>query len=150
MRDLNDVDFVTDAFDCIPGSLADNFLFRHVHPSGPPGKTLMQLIDPSTRLRIDVFRAFGDTMRRTSKLDLPVGPIQLISVEDLTARAARLAFDVVGGVPTASKYARDFLRLTDLVSPSQVEAAWQNQRKATQPATFPRGERTASTFDSQE
>jgi hypothetical protein len=32
IRHLNDIDFVAPAFDCIPETLAREFLFRHVHP----------------------------------------------------------------------------------------------------------------------
>jgi hypothetical protein len=61
---------------------------------------------------------------------------QLISREDLVARAARLALDLAGDVPTPSKYARDFLRLLEMVDAAEVEAAWRDQRKYGQPVTF--------------
>lgn len=32
IRHLNDIDFVAPAFECIPETLARDFLFRHVHP----------------------------------------------------------------------------------------------------------------------
>jgi hypothetical protein len=69
-------------------------------------------------------------------LDLPSGTIELISLEDLVARAARLALDLTGNVPTPSKYARDFLRLAELVNPADVEEAWRDQRKPGHPETF--------------
>src|SRR5207244_3791341 len=54
IRSLNDIDFIARSFECIPQTLADDFLFRHIHPLDPPGKTMMQLIDPERALRIDV------------------------------------------------------------------------------------------------
>jgi hypothetical protein len=36
----------------------------------------------------------------------------------------------------APKYARDFLRLLAVVSPDQVESAWQQHRKPDSPETF--------------
>lgn len=136
VRPLNDLDFIADSFDCIPDSLHDDFLFRHVHPSDPPGRTMLQLIDPDSALVIHVFRAFGATMSRTSHLHLADATIQLISLKDLVARMARLALDLAGDVPTPAKYAVDFLRLLELVDPVEVEAAWRDQRKPNQPATF--------------
>ncbi|MGH9719354.1 MAG: hypothetical protein ACRD8O_04025 [Bryobacteraceae bacterium] len=136
LRPLNDIDFITDSFDYIPGTLAHDFLFRHIHPSDPPGKTLLQSIDPENALRIDVFRAYGATMSRTSHLDFPVGAIQLISLEDLLARAARLALDLAEGVPTEAKHVTDFLHLAGLINPAEVETAWRDQRKPKHPATF--------------
>ena len=43
IRHLNDIDFVASAFDCIPETLARDFLFRHVHPFDPPNKTTCSL-----------------------------------------------------------------------------------------------------------
>jgi hypothetical protein len=34
------------SFTSIPPALADSFLFRHIHPHVPEGKTLIQLLDP--------------------------------------------------------------------------------------------------------
>jgi hypothetical protein len=136
MRAPNDLDFIAESFDAIPETLADDFLFRHIHPHDPPNRTMLQFIDTETGLRIDVFRSCRDTMRRTTTLDLSVGVIRLISLEDLAARTARLALGLVGAVPTPSKHATDFLRLAELVDPTAVEAAWLDHRKSGQPASF--------------
>jgi hypothetical protein len=135
-RVLNDIDFVADSFDCIPESLADDFLFRHIHPADPPGRTMLQFIDPETVVRIDVFRASGATMDRTCNLDLPTGTLRLISLEDLVARSARLALDIAGGVPTPPKHGTDFLRLAELLDPAEAETAWRDHRKPKQPESF--------------
>lgn len=135
-RTLNDLDFIADAFDCIPASLNDDFLFRHVHPLDPPGKTMAQFADPESAVRVDIFRAYGAAMSRTSRMKIPGGTIQLISLEDLIARSARLALDVAAGVPVPSKHASDFLRLVELVDPAAVEAAWRDHRKPAHPTTF--------------
>ena len=135
-RPLNDIDFVASTFDCIPATLANDFIFRHIHPLDPPGKTLLQAIDSDSALRIDVFRAYGETMSRASDLDLPDGAIRLIALEDLLARAARLALDLAEGVPTPAKHAKDFLRLGRLIDPAEVETAWKDQRKPKHPSTF--------------
>ena len=136
LRPLNDIDFIADSFDCIPVTLANDFLFRHIHPLDPPGRTILQCIDSESTLRIDVFRAYGATMSRTSQIELPTNSIRLISLEDLMARAARLVLDLAEGVPTPAKHARDYLRLSNLVNPAQVEEAWLDQRKSRHPATF--------------
>jgi hypothetical protein len=136
IRHLNDIDFVAPAFDCIPETLAPEFLFRHVHPFDPPGKMMMQLIDANTSLRVDLFRACGGIMSRTISIDLTSGPLQVISVEDALARAARLLLDLDASVSVPAKHAGDYLRLAELVKPSSVETAWQDHRKPTHPATF--------------
>ena len=136
IRFLNDLDFITSAFDCIPDSLAEDFLFRHIHPLDPPGKTILQCADPDTGVRIDVFRTDGATMSRTSTVGFPGGTIRLISLEDLVARTARLALDLAEGVSVPSKHAYDFLRLIELVDPSEVETAWQDHRRSHHPVSF--------------
>lgn len=45
LRPLNDIDFIVDSFDALPQSLANDFMFRHIHPFDPPGKTLLQMVD---------------------------------------------------------------------------------------------------------
>jgi hypothetical protein len=136
IRALNDFDFITGSFECIPETLAHDFLFRHIHPLDPPGKTMLQFIEPDSALRIDVFRAYGATMARTSRLNLYSATVQLISLKDLVAREARLTLDLAQSMPVPSKHARDFLRLVQLVDPADVETAWQDHRKPNHPVTF--------------
>lgn len=136
VRALNDIDFIAESFDAIPESLGEDFLFRHIHPYDPPNKTMLQLVDSESKLRIDVFRSGGDTLCRRYDLDLSGSLIKVISLEDLTARTARLALDLADGVPTPSKHATDFLRLADLVDSAAVEAAWVDHRRPGHPFTF--------------
>lgn len=135
-RPLNDIDFLAAAFDCAPETLDRDFLFRHVHPFDAPGKTILQLVDVETALRIDLFRAYGAIMTRTRPLRLPFGPVQLISGEDVVARAARLLLDLRSGIPAAAKHASDYLRLAQLMQTSDLEFAWQDHRKPEHPVMF--------------
>ena len=135
-RALNDIDFVAPAFDSIPTSLAADFLFRHVHPHDPPGKHLLQFIDPETALRIDVFRACGATLQRATHGDLGFGPMAVVSLADLAARAARLSLDLAHGGPVPAKHARDYLHLVTAVPPAELAAAWADHRKPSHPTEF--------------
>jgi hypothetical protein len=136
VRKLGDIDFIAETFDSVPESLAEDFMFRHIHPLDPPGKTLLQAVDAESAVRIDVFRAYGAILNRSSVLNLPTGIVRLISLEDLIARLARLTLDLAGQVETPAKHALDFLRLIELVDPKAVEAAWRDHRKPAHPATF--------------
>ena len=135
-RKLGDIDFITETFDRVPESLADDFMFRHIHPFDPPGKTLLQAVDAESAVRIDVFRTYTDILNRSSDLILPTGIVRLISLEDLIARLARLTLDLAGKIETPAKHALDFLRLMELVDTNAVEAVWRDHRKPAQPATF--------------
>lgn len=136
IRHLSDIDFICPAFDCIPETMARDFLFRHVHPFDPPGKTMMQLVDADTSLRVDVFRADGGIMSRAISVEGPSGPLRVISIEDVVAHEARLLLDLEANLPVPAKHAADYLRLAELVKSSNLEAAWQDHRKPTHPMTF--------------
>jgi hypothetical protein len=136
IRHLSDIDFVAPAFECIPETLARDFVFRHVHPFDPPGKTITQLIDADTSLRVDLFRVDEGIMNRTISVDVPSGPLRVISVEDVLAHEARLLLDLDASLPVPAKHADDYLRLVELVKSSNMEAAWQDHRKPNHPMTF--------------
>lgn len=75
-------------------------------------------------------------MTRSVRLDLLSAKVRLISLEDLTARTARLVLDLAEGIPVHSKHARDFLGFVSLVDEAKVETAWQDHRKPNHPVTF--------------
>ena len=128
VRPIHDIDFVVASFDDIPASLGSAYLLRHVHPNDPGGKTLVQCVDEETAIRVDIFRAYGGEMGRVED--------GVISLNDCTARAARLAWDVADNIATSPKFARDLLRLLELIEVKEIEAVWQDHRKATHPVTF--------------
>jgi len=135
-RPLHDIDFIVSSFDGIPQSLSRDFLFRHVHPEDPPGKTLLQCVDEETGVRVDVFRAYGSVMNRLQPIDRKFETFPMISMEDLTARAGRLSWNLCEGQTVAPKYVRDFLRLMELSTTESVESAWQDHRQAHRPERF--------------
>jgi hypothetical protein len=135
-RLLHDMDFITGAFASVPRSLAGDFHLRHVHPGDPPGKTLLQAVDAETRLRVDVFRAYGSEMERAVEVPLAGLTMKVVSIEDLAARHARLNWDLMEGRPVAPKFARDFLRMLELVDAGEVEEVWQEHRKPHYPTNF--------------
>lgn len=135
-RALTDIDFLVPQFDRIPSTLAGLFLFWHVHPADPPGKTLVQFVDAETALRIDVFRASGLTMNRTHVIEFPTGPIRILEREDVIAHGARLLLAQDINVPVPEKHARDYLRISAGTLPADLEAAWQDHRKPDHPCVF--------------
>jgi hypothetical protein len=135
-RDFNDLDFIVPAFADIPRTLTNGFLFRHVHPDDLPGKNLLQCIDPETKLRIDLFRAYGSEMKRLIGVEIAGVSIRMVSLGDMAARHARLSWDLTDGKAVPSKFARDFLRMSEVISCDEVQHIWPEHRKAQMPATF--------------
>src|SRR3954451_16792147 len=76
------------------------------------------------------------TMSRTTNAELGCMTVRLISLEDLAARAARLVLDLAAGQQVDQKHASDYLRMATLADASQVEVAWRDQRRPTDPMTF--------------
>jgi hypothetical protein len=142
VRPLHDLDFIAPSFDCLPVSLGDSVISRHVHPHDPPAKTMLQAVAPDTSVRIDVFRAYGSEMKRAQKIELVQSVFQIVAFEDLVARHARLCCDLLRGQKLAPKYARDFLRMLDFARPWHIENVWQEHRKPDDPKSF--GEAAAS------
>jgi len=136
IRPLHDIDFMTASFDEIPRGLANDLLFRHIHPHDPPGRNILQGVDPTTAVRIDVFRAYGGEMERVVPVTVAGLKLRMASFEDLIARHARLNWDLIEGKRVAPKFAKDFLRMIDLVAHDLVETIWQEHRKPTQPKSF--------------
>jgi hypothetical protein len=136
IRPLNDIDFLADSFEAIPKTLSADFIFRHVHPHDPPGKTLLQSVDPETAVRVDVFRAYGNTLARAIPLEFSGTTMRIISLEDLTARTARLCMGLAAGTLVPAKHARDFLRLLPLVKLETMKPIWKEHRKPSHPESF--------------
>jgi hypothetical protein len=135
-RSLNDLDFVASRFEDIPETLANEFLFRHVHPHETSGRTMMQLVDADAEIRIDLFGAVGGTLGRGLQVELPAGKFRVVALEDLIARVARLLLDLADGAPAPAKHAEDFLFLSRMLGPRDVQPAWSDHRKPNQPASF--------------
>lgn len=135
-RPWDNVDLVIPSFDALPPTLANGYLFRHIHPKATDGKLLIQLVDADLAIRVDVFLEAGSTLRRSSLVPFGGGTLLVVSLEDLAARAARVAIDLEAGVPVYRKHVDDFLALLEKADPVLAEAAWQDHRKPGQPETF--------------
>jgi hypothetical protein len=135
-RPLNDLDFLVDSFDDIPKTLATDFLFRHVHPNDPPGKTLMQCVDPETAVRVDIFRACGSTVARAMRMEFCGASLPTISLEDIAAYSVRLCMDLAANTPMPAKHGKDLLRLLPALDLRAAETAWREHRKANHAEAF--------------
>jgi hypothetical protein len=134
-RPLSDIDFVAPSFDSLPPDLKERFLFRHVHPLDPPGKTILQAVDAEEAVRVDVFNDGGVASRRAENIVLCGLQIRIISFEDLLARVTRLSLDIVRGKAIA-KHVRDFYRMSALATMEAMEEVWPLHRREAAPGTF--------------
>jgi hypothetical protein len=127
---LHDIDLVVPGFDAIPHSLATAFVLNHVHPHAAEGKTLLQLIHPVHAVRVDLFRAFGDTLARAVPTSATPDDLHVVSIEDLRARTiANLRTQLGRGLPVDVKHARAFTALAGLGDPARLATAWLDHRE---------------------
>ena len=136
VRSLHDIDFLAASFDRIPQALGNELLFRHVHPSDPPGKTLLQAVDEELAIRVDVVRAYGCEMERASPIEVSEIPLSILSLEDVEAAHALVCWDLMAAKSVDPKYAKDFLRMLALVKSDEIEEVWQEHRKPECPESF--------------
>ena len=129
-RRLNDIDLVVHGFGAIPASVTASFLLHHVHPDATDGRTLLQLIDEATAVRVDLFRTIGDTLTRASAFDEETSALHILSVEDLVARTTALVCGSLRRRKTIDrKHVTSFTRLLGLGRQEQLAAAWNDHRQ---------------------
>jgi hypothetical protein len=135
-RTLGDIDFTAASFEYLPKGLGKDFLFRHVHPLDPPGKTMLQAVDADELVRVDVFNDGGAVLKRTQIIALAGAETPMVSAEDLLARMARLSLDIGYAEAVPAKHVRDFLRLLALADADAMEAVWPYHRRPKHPSSF--------------
>ena len=135
-RPLHDIDFVVDSFECIPGTLGEDFALRHVHPYDPPAKTLLQAVDLENAVRVDIFRTHRPVVERSVAFVFGKVPMLVISLEDILGRLLRLGWNLIDGIPVGSKYVGDLVATLELGDPERLEVAWQDHRRPEMPRTF--------------
>jgi hypothetical protein len=144
-RRLNDVDLIVEDFDALPASLAGSFLLSHVHPAAAEGQVLLQLIDESFALRIDVFRAFGRSLSRAVDVRA-TAPLPVLAVEDLRARATAIVYGhLQRRRPLDPKHASAMHDLVGLGERDALDAAWEEHRQGL-PGSFDEAHRKACRF----
>ena len=86
-----DLDFVARRMDAVSPSVTRDFLVAHFHVPGPAvPKAIVQLVDPSTRLRIDVFPDLTGALAHARWRTVETTRLQVLEPEALLAHKLRL------------------------------------------------------------
>ncbi len=101
---LADVDFVARQMSAVRPSVTRQFLVSHHHVA--PARPMLQLVDPETRLRVDVFPDAAGCVARAARHD---GWL-VVAAADLLAHKRALATR-----PVDPKHWRDIVALSELV-----------------------------------
>ncbi|MBM3092457.1 hypothetical protein GFB56_16790 [Ensifer sp. T173] len=135
-RALNDIDVVISGFEGLPAILGREFLISHAHPHRPVGKLILQLVDPSERVRIDIFGAYGGTLERARTALVDDLPVKTVALQDIACRIASEMMCFSRGDTVPPKCADDHERAKQIVDIDLVEKAWEDHRRPIDPLTY--------------
>lgn len=114
-RRLADVDFVAARMDAVRPSVTREYLVSHYHVPGPGvKKAIVQLVDPATRLRIDVFPDHAGAVARATKNVVAGGPRLVVGAADLLAHKRALLARAREGGTVDDKHWEDACALAAL------------------------------------
>lgn len=135
-RPLRDLDLVVDDASHIPEALGAGLLVSHVHLQARPGRMLLQLVDPATALRIDVFGAGPGVMARSRLAPFRDAMEPMVGLADMAGRLAAVLLGLASEEAVPAKHANDFLALADRADDDEAAAAWADHRRRGQPGSF--------------
>jgi hypothetical protein len=119
-REVADVDFVARRMDAVAPSVARDFLVSHYHVVQPGvAKAIVQLVDPKTRLRVDLFPDLAGAVGRAQRALVGGALLLVITAADLLAHKLALLSKRVD-----EKHWRDAVALAALLgAPSPAQPA---------------------------
>jgi hypothetical protein len=110
-----DVDFVAASVHAISPSVSDNLLVSHFHlPHGGYPKFMVQLVDPDTRLRVDVFPDLAGSIARASERWVCGHRLLVLDAQSILDHKALGLARASVATPIDGKHARDAQLLASL------------------------------------
>jgi hypothetical protein len=107
-RLARDVDFVAEAVDTVAPTVAEEFLVSHFHlPEPGYAKFIVQLVDPVTRLRIDVFPDSLSGLARARRHAASGVPFLVLEPQSILDHKLELLARSSPRVPIEEKHYRD-------------------------------------------
>jgi hypothetical protein len=85
-KTVADLDMVATTIDAVSSGVADTFLVSHYH-SLRPGvpKFMVQLVDPDTRIRVDIFPDLVGSLQRASLVEIGPTRVRCLALVDIFA-----------------------------------------------------------------
>jgi hypothetical protein len=110
-----DLDCVASSLDAIAPSVSDVFLVSHYHVVQPGvPKFMVQLVDPVTRIRVDVFPDLVGSLARARMVQIQTQRVQMLALEDILAHKLLTLSKASPTNPVDPKHADDAYLLGDL------------------------------------
>jgi len=110
-----DLDLVARRIAGVEPSIAREFLVSHYHAAGPLVPTaLVQLVDPATRLRIDVFPDLDDAYAEANPATIAGSTLRVLGVRSILEHKLRTLRKASAASPVDPKHVRDAEALAEL------------------------------------
>jgi hypothetical protein len=125
-RSVGDVDFVARRCESVSASVTREFLVSHFHlPQPGYSKWLVQLVDPSSRLRVDIFPDLFGSMQRAALFDVAGMRVRVLDPDAILEHKLATLGEASEQRPVDEKHYRDAVllgHLCDRQVPKLVEA----------------------------
>lgn len=115
-RTLADLDFVASSVEAVGPSASETFLVSHYHvvKTGVP-KFMVQLVDPVSRIRIDVFPDLVGSLARTKTVRIGTRYVKMLALEDVLEHKLLTISKASPTAPVDPKHAHDAYALGHLL-----------------------------------
>ena len=113
---IADLDFVAHDLDAVSPDVTRDFLVSHHHRVGPNvPKALLQLVDPATRLRIDIFPNLDGVLSRAERVGIAGISASLLHPASILEHKLRTIAKASAQSPVDPKHRRDALALATML-----------------------------------
>jgi hypothetical protein len=116
---IADLDLVAGSLDAVVSSVAHDFLVSHYHVVQPGVvKFMVQLVDPVSRIRVDVFPDLVGSLMRAREVKVGAQLVRILTLEDILEHKLLTISKASPGSPVDPKHAHDAYALGELLGRS--------------------------------
>jgi hypothetical protein len=113
---IADLDLVASSLDAVAPSVSQTFLVSHYHVAQPGvPKFMVQLVDPVSRIRVDVFPDLVDSLTRARMVRIGAQNMKVLAIEDIFEHKAQTISKASTLDPVDPKHAEDAYALGNLI-----------------------------------
>ena len=113
---IADLDMVAGSLDAVPSNVAEDFLVSHYHAVQPGvPKFMVQLVDPVTRIRVDIFPDLAGSLTRSSEVRIGGHVARVLALEDILEHKLLTISKASSTSPIDPKHADDAYALGQLL-----------------------------------
>jgi hypothetical protein len=111
---VTDLDLVLGRLDALAPAVTGAFLVSHYHTAGPDTKPMIQLVDPQTRLRVDLYPDADGAIRLATRVTLGRSNVLLLGTRSILEHKLRVLRTSTPGRPVDPKHAADAKVLAEI------------------------------------